>query len=177
MASTPRTRRDLRMRASRLLRPPPTTPTSRRWASTPTTGEGPADRIPPHCPRPGPCAPFSRQTPHHQPHAPCESLGGWGGISGQVSADLALVRAPPPWQALPHWANASPASPSRSLLCLDPHSPGCTVVLGGCQVSQPRLQTPPSAQEPSPPFPLVGTRRGSPVCSSRDAWPILGGGG
>lgn len=111
------------------------------------------------------------------PTPPVNLWAARGGISGQVSADLALVRAPPPWPALPHWANASPASPSRSLRCLDPHSPGCTVVLGGCQVSLPRLQTPPSAQEPSPPFPLVGTRRGSPVCSSRDAWPILGGGG
>ncbi|XP_033292514.2 iroquois-class homeodomain protein IRX-4 isoform X4 [Orcinus orca] len=37
-ASTPRTHRDLRMRASLRQRPQPTTPTSRRWASTPTTG-------------------------------------------------------------------------------------------------------------------------------------------
>lgn len=42
-ASTPRTRQDLRMRASRPpppQPPPPTTPTSRRWASTLMTGEG-----------------------------------------------------------------------------------------------------------------------------------------
>lgn len=55
-ASTPRTRRDPRMRASRPP-PPPITPTSPRWASTPTTGEGrplaSPQPAPAHCPRGG----------------------------------------------------------------------------------------------------------------------------
>lgn len=64
MASTPRTGLDLRMRAWRLQRLLPTTPTSQRWASIPMTGEGWNPSSPHHR---APCAPFCHQTPQPTP--------------------------------------------------------------------------------------------------------------